>query len=162
MFYLFPEILTKNIVVDSDNGYASGTKILDENKAINIVEIPVMSGRDVFDLSFYTKNDKEYLMIDGLSFMSEDDVKPIYGGKTSISTIQASGHAVWFKIDKNSAGKEMTIEAPASGGVIVYDEDGVLVYSSIINAEHSVVLPEGGMIVLGGEAQDVFQISMKK
>ncbi|MNL79815.1 hypothetical protein D3C87_2065030 [compost metagenome] len=56
----------------------------------------------------------------------------------------------------------MRVEAPASGGVMVYDGKGMLVYSSIVNKDKSVVLPEGGMIVFGGEAGDVFQISMKK
>ncbi|ASA21583.1 serine hydrolase domain-containing protein [Paenibacillus donghaensis] len=161
LFYLSPTFLVRNIAVDSENGYASGTKIVDEHRAVNAVEIPVMNGRDAFDLNFHTVNNKEYLTIDGQSYLSEDAVNPIYGGKTSISTIEKSGHAVWFKIDAKSATKAMSVDAPASGGFAVYDENGMLVYSSIVNKAKSVVLPEGGMIVLGGEAGDVFQISMK-
>ncbi|MNW67632.1 hypothetical protein D3C74_462440 [compost metagenome] len=56
----------------------------------------------------------------------------------------------------------MHVEAPASGGVMVYDGKGMLVYSSIVNKDKSsVILPEGGMIVFGGAAGDVFQINMK-
>ncbi|MNI74962.1 hypothetical protein D3C73_1310800 [compost metagenome] len=89
-------------------------------------------------------------------------MNPIYGGGTSICTIEDNGHAVWFKIDAKSAAKTMRVEAPTSGGVIVYDGKGMPVYSSIVNKDKSVVLPESGMIVFGGEAGDVFQISMKK
>ncbi|MCE3201107.1 serine hydrolase domain-containing protein [Paenibacillus sonchi] len=162
LFYLSPVILIRNITVDSANGYASGTRIVDEHTAVNAAEIPVMSGRDAFDLSFHTEDNKEYLTIDGQAYLSEDAVNPIYGGGTSICTIEDNGHAVWFKIDAKSAAKTMRVEAPPSGGVIVYDGKGMLVYSSIVNKEKSVVLPEGGMIVFGGEAGDVFQISMKK
>ncbi|MNO12331.1 hypothetical protein D3C76_19380 [compost metagenome] len=59
-------------------------------------------------------NNEEYLTIDG--------------------TIEDSGHAVWFKIDAKSVTKAMSVDAPASGGFIVF----------------------------GGESADVFQISMKK
>ncbi|OMD44504.1 serine hydrolase [Paenibacillus borealis] len=162
LFYLSPAILVKNITVDSENGYASGTKIVDEHTAVNAVEIPVMSGRDAFNLSFHTVNNKEYLTIDGQSYLSEDAVNPIYGGKTSVCTIEDNGHAVWFKIGDNSAAKMMSVNAPATGGFVVYDEKGMLVYSSIFNKDKPVALPKGGMIVFGGEAGDVFQISMKK
>ncbi|MBJ8192515.1 serine hydrolase, partial [Bacillus cereus] len=103
IFYLAPSFITKKISVDHD-GYASGTKIVDENKAVNAVEIPVMSGRDAFDLNFYTKDGSEYLTIDGQSYISEDAVKPILGGK-SVNTIPSNGQATWYKIDKNSANK---------------------------------------------------------
>ncbi|MNW22492.1 hypothetical protein D3C71_2239980 [compost metagenome] len=56
----------------------------------------------------------------------------------------------------------MSVVAPATGAFVVYDEKGMLVYSSIINKDKPVDLPKGGMIVFGGEAGDVFQISMKK
>lgn len=162
LFYLSPDNLVWNIAVDSENGYASGTRIVDEHTAVNAAEIPVMSGRDAFDLNFHTEDNKEYLTIDGQSYLSEDAVNPIYGGSTSVCTIGDSGHAVWFKIDAKSAAKTMHVEAPASGGVMVYDGKGMLVYSSIVNKDKSsVILPEGGMIVFGGAAGDVFQINMK-
>ncbi len=162
LYYFSPDILVRNIAVDSENGYASGTKIVDEHTAVNAVEIPVLSGRDAFDLSFHTVNNKEYLTIDGQSYLSEDAVNPIYGGKTSICTIEDNGHAVWFKIDAKSAAKTMSVDAPATGGFVVYDAKGMFVSSSLVNKDKPVTLPKGGMIVFGGEAGDVFQISMKK
>ncbi|MDY7991339.1 serine hydrolase domain-containing protein [Paenibacillus polymyxa] len=158
IFYLAPSFITKKISFDHD-GYASGTKIVDENKAVNAVEIPVMSGRDAFDLNFYTKDGSEYLTIDGQSYISEDAVKPILGGK-SVYTIPSNGQATWYKIDKNSANKTMTVDFPTSGGFAVYDENGAVVQFSTASNNNSVVLPKGGLIVLGGNAGDVFKINL--
>ncbi|KJD46447.1 serine hydrolase domain-containing protein [Paenibacillus terrae] len=158
IFYLAPSFITKKISVDHD-GYASGTKIVDENKAVNAVEIPVMSGRDAFDLNFYTKDGSEYLTIDGQSYIREDAVKPILGGK-SVYTIPSNGQATWFKIDKRSANKTMTVDFPTSGGLAVYDENGAVVDFSTASNHNSVVLPKGGLIVLGGNAGDVFKINL--
>jgi len=162
LFYLSPAILTKTIAVDSEHGYASGAKIVDGQTAVNAVEIPVMAGRDAFDLNFHTTDNTEYLSIDGLSYISEDAVHPLYKGRTSICTIQAEGQAVWFKIDKHTAQKTMTVKVPASGGFIVYDKTGMIVSSSIVSKKPSVVLPEGGLIVFGGDAGAVFKISIEK
>ncbi|MGW9527276.1 serine hydrolase domain-containing protein [Paenibacillus terrae] len=158
IFYLAPSFITKKISVDHD-GYASGTKIVDENKAVNAVEIPVMSGRDAFDLNFTTKDGSEYLIIDGQSYISEDAVKPIPGGK-SVYTIPSNGQATWYKIDKNAAHKTMTVDFPKGGGFAVYDEKGEIVDFSTASHNNSVVLPQGGLIVLGGNAGDVFKIHL--
>jgi hypothetical protein len=45
---------------------------VDENRALNVAEIPVMNGRDAFDLNFYTENNSEYLRIDEQSYINED------------------------------------------------------------------------------------------
>lgn len=163
LLYLTPEDLIYTIAVDSKNGYASGTRIVDEHTAVNVAEIPAMSGRDAFDLSFHTENKQEYLTIDGQSYLSEAAINPIYGGSASICTIANSGHAVWFKLDAKSAASTMSVDIPASGGVIVYDDQGSMVNSSIVNKDKlSVILPEGGMIVFGGEAGDIFRIHLNR
>src|SRR5690554_2114332 len=53
--YLAPPALNKLISVNLEHGYANGTKIMDANTAVNVAEIPVMNGRDAFDLNFYTE-----------------------------------------------------------------------------------------------------------
>ncbi|KOS03054.1 hypothetical protein AM598_08835, partial [Paenibacillus polymyxa] len=70
------------------------------------------------------------------------------------------GQATWYKIDKNSADKTMTIDFPTSGGFAVYDENGAVVQFSTASNNNSVVLPKGGLIVLGGNAGDVFKINL--
>ncbi|MGG4343258.1 serine hydrolase domain-containing protein [Paenibacillus lautus] len=159
-FYLAPKVLNKSISVNVDHGYANGTKIVDENQAVNAVEIPIMYGRDAFDLNFYTLNRTEYLTVNGQSYISEDAIQPIYAGNSSISSIPFNGQAVWYKIDEQSANRAMTVEVPSSGGFAVYDGMGNVVNLSKVSNNHTVVLPEGGMIVFGGNAGDVFQINL--
>ncbi|MFW5436775.1 serine hydrolase domain-containing protein [Paenibacillus apiarius] len=158
--YLIKALLAKNISVDINHGYASGTKIVDKNKAVNVTNIPIMNGRDVFDLNFYNENHAEHLVIDGQSYISEDAIQPIYEGNDSFCNIPSNGQAVWYKIDEKSANKKMTVDIPLSGGFAVYDETGKVVEFSTVSNNHSVVLPKGGLIVFGGTVGDVFKINL--
>ncbi|WP_068776861.1 serine hydrolase [Paenibacillus sp. FJAT-26967] len=159
--YLNQALLAREINVDSDHGYASGTKIVNKNKAVNVSAVPVMNGRDAFDLNFYNVNQKEYVNIGGQSYISEDAIKALPEGNSPICIIPSNGQAVWYKIDKKSANKVINVQAPASGGFAVYDAKGVLVNFSKVSSTHSAVLPEGGLIVFGGKAGDVFKMNMK-
>ncbi|MFD0619894.1 serine hydrolase domain-containing protein [Paenibacillus sp. GCM10027629] len=159
--YLTKALVAKNISVDINHGYASGTKIVDKNKAINVMSIPIMKGRDTFDLNFYNVNHAEHLVIDGQSYIREDAIHPIYDGNDSFCNIPSNGQAVWYKIDGKSANRVMNVETPVSGGFAVYDANGMVVNFSKVTNNHSVVLPEGGMIVFGGNKGDRFKINMK-
>ncbi|NQX68429.1 beta-lactamase family protein [Paenibacillus alba] len=161
VMYLNKALLAKNISVDTNHGYASGTKIVDKNKAVNVINIPIMKGRDAFDLNFYNVNHAEHLVIDGQSYIREDAIQPIYEGNDSFAVIPSNGQAVWYKIDEKSANRVMNVETPVSGEFAVYDKDGMVVNFSKISNNHSTVLPEGGMIVFGGNAGDVFKINLK-
>ncbi|MBV6716681.1 serine hydrolase domain-containing protein [Paenibacillus chitinolyticus] len=154
-------LLTREITVNADYGYASGTKIVNPNKAVNVTAVPVINGRDSFDLNFYKKNHTEYLTIDGQSYINEDGIQPFSQGSSAIRSIPSNGQAIWYKIDKQSAGRTLTVKAPASGGFAVYDAKGKLVNFSKISKNYSVLLPEGGLIVFGGHAGDVFKIDLK-
>ncbi|MFE4572552.1 serine hydrolase domain-containing protein [Paenibacillus chitinolyticus] len=154
-------LLTREITVNADLGYASGTKIVNPNKAVNAVTIPLINGRDSFDLNFYKKNHTEYLTIAGQSYIHEDGVQPFSQGSSAVRSISSNGQAAWYKIDKQSAGRVLTVKAPASGGFAVYDAKGKLVNFSKISKNYSAVLPEGGLIVFGGHAGDVFKIDLK-
>lgn len=158
-FYLAAPNLTKKISVDMDHGYASGTKIVNENQAVSAVQIPIMMGRDVFDLNFYKEGHTEYLKIDGFSYINEDAIQPI--GNDSSCSIPSNGQAKWFKIDGKSDDRVMNVKTPVSGGFAVYDKNGMVVNFSKVTNNHSVVLPESGMIVFGGKAGDVFKIELK-
>ncbi|WP_238650447.1 serine hydrolase domain-containing protein [Paenibacillus piscarius] len=158
-FYLSPSILTKTIAVDQ--GYASGTRIVDQNTAVNAAEIPVMNGRDAFDLTFSKQNGAEYLTIDGNDYISGDAVKPVYAGHASVTTIPASGQGIWYKIGKTAAGRTMKVTAPDGAGFAVYDDKGTIVNYSVVTKDRSTVLPQGGMIVFGGQAGDVFKLELK-
>lgn len=114
----------------------------------------------LFDINFYKLQQEEYLEIDGFSYISEDAIKPIPGEKTSTSIIKPDGHARWYKIDEQSANQIMKVDVPASGGFAVYDKEGAIVNFSRASDKNSVVLPEDGLIVFGGNVGDVFKISL--
>lgn len=161
LFYLSPSVLTKKIELNEDGGYANGAKITDEDHAVNVAEIPVMNGRDAFDLEFFRKDGIEYLRADGRTYVGEAAVKPIYGGASSIVTIPAeSGGARWFKIGGEAAGRTMTVDLPQHAGFVVYDAKGALVSFSAASGSRTAVLPEDGLIVFGGRPGDVLKINM--
>ncbi|MBY0085619.1 serine hydrolase [Brevibacillus brevis] len=162
VMYLNNALVTKTISVDISHGYASGTKIVDKNNAVNVIQIPVANGRDAFDLNFYHKNQKEYVKINGLSYISEDAIPTFHDGKDSLCIIPSDGQARWYKIDAKSANRVINVETPESGGFAVYDKNGMTVNFSKASNKHSVVLPEGGMIVFGGNAGDVFKINFEE
>lgn len=161
IFYLLPSMLIKNLTVDIDNGYANGTLVVDPDNSKNIAQIPVMNGRDVFDLQFYTKNGAEVLNQNGQEYIAEEAITPIFGGKTGITTIPANGQARWYAIDSRSANKMLTVDTPESGGYAVYNAEGEVVQFSKATNQQSTVLSKGGFIVFGGEAGDVFKIQLK-
>ncbi|QOS79119.1 beta-lactamase family protein [Paenibacillus sp. JNUCC31] len=161
IFYLLPSMLIKNLSVDTENGYTNGTKVIDPNNAKNVVEIPVMNGRDAFDLQLHTKNGAEVLIQDGQEYIAEDAITPIFGGKTGVTTIPSNGQARWYAIDSRSANKSLTVDSPESGGYAVYNDKGEVVHFSVATHQQSTQLPKGGYIVFGGEAGDSFKTHLK-
>ncbi|WP_458119465.1 serine hydrolase domain-containing protein [Paenibacillus sp. Z6-24] len=160
-FYLIPTEISKTIQVDTNQGYALGTKIKDANSSVNVMQIPVMSGRDTFDLNFYRQGKTEYLQINEQSFISEDAVSTLPAVSSSL-TLPAGSYAKWMKLGKKTAGQKINVTLPAGAGFVVYDDKGQIVYSSVINGGHSMKLPEKGMIVFGGKAGDRFKISLSR
>lgn len=159
-FYLSTAIINKTLALDLDYGYANGAKIVDANQAVNVMEIPNMNGRDAFDFKFSKSSGAEILDVNGQTYIREDGIPNLYGGKESKITIQPSGQARWFHIQPSLAGRTMTVNMEGSGGFIVYDEQGLMVHSSIIRKQNSIPLPAGGKIVFGGQAGDVFRIHL--
>ncbi|MGF9696870.1 serine hydrolase domain-containing protein [Paenibacillus sp. MABNR03] len=161
IFYLLPSMLIKNLSVDAENGYANGTRVVDPDHAVNVAEIPVMNGRDAFDLQLYSKNGAEFLIQDGQEYIAEDAITPIFAGKTGVTTIPSNGQARWYAIGSSSANKSLTVDSPGNGGYAVYNEKGEVVHFSVATNQQSTQLPKGGFIVFGGEAGDVFKIHLK-
>lgn len=161
-FYIAPSILTKTLMVDATNGYVNGDQIIDQNHAVNVAQIPVMTGRDTFDLDFVKQNNVEYLKSVKQLYIPEDAIQPLSKQNSSKVTIASNGHVQWFKIDKTTAGKSINVDYPKNTGFVVYDDKGTVVHSSIINPQKSVILPQKGLIVFGGEAGDALKVTWGK
>ncbi|MDT9717472.1 serine hydrolase domain-containing protein [Paenibacillus sp. ClWae2A] len=143
-------------------GYMSNHKIIGANEAANLLQIPGTAGRDTMDIQFSKKNGGEYLTALGYVYASEEQVKPIYSGKKSATTIQADGYAKWFSVPATAKGKVMTVKMPAKGAFAVYDQTGICISHSVVSGRNDVVLPENGRIVFAGDVGSKFEISLKK
>ena len=156
----FPTIPSITIEPDYETGYVLGCRIVDENHAVNAVQIPITGGRDSMDLVFTNQDGIEYLHLRGGILVSEDAVSSIFDGSESICTIQENGYARWYTIGQSSAGRTMTVEVPPDSSFAVYDANGICVNFTTVSGNHSTVLPQGGSIAFIGPAGSRFSISL--
>lgn len=157
---LFAPLMPSKLMIDLKSGYVSGAKIIDENNAVNVVQIPVMAGRDTTDYKVYTENNMEYLQIYNMTFVNKADIPPINCGKTS-TTIPANGYARWYQINKNSADKTITVKMSPKAAFAVYDENNTCISFSTVSGNGPVKLPLKGYIGFFGKASDTFSITLK-
>ncbi|MDR1116996.1 MAG: beta-lactamase family protein [Oscillospiraceae bacterium] len=149
------------VISDSVGGYLSGNRIVSANLAEAAVEIPMQYGRDTMDLSFMRENGVEYCVAGGRRFISLAGVETLYGGKSSVSTIQPNGDTRWYMIGAELAGKTMTVSCPADSGFIVYSAGGELINQSSVSHEYTVTLEAGGIIAFAGNTGAVFNITVE-
>ncbi|ASA22395.1 serine hydrolase domain-containing protein [Paenibacillus donghaensis] len=158
---LFVPLVPSKLLIDVKNGYVAGSKILDENNAVNAVQIPVASGRDTTDLKFYKENNAEYLKMYNMTFINKADLPSMYEGKTSSTTIQANGFARWYQINDKAANKTITVNLPTNTSFAVYDENNTCVSFSTVSGKNTAKLPVNGYVGFFGKASDVFLITLK-
>lgn len=152
-----PFIMT--ISADLENGFFGTTRIVDENRAVNMLQLPIAIGRDTFNVEFFTDDDKYYVRILDLIAVSERHVEPIFSGMTK-STIPDNGHARWFTIGEDTANRIIHVGIPENGAFAVYDENGAVVEFSTVTGSSSSILPRNGTIVFIGDPNSVFNIVM--
>ncbi|QYR22578.1 beta-lactamase family protein [Paenibacillus sp. sptzw28] len=158
--YLIMSSLSVDLIKEAP-GYVLDKKITGPNTASSDLQIPALSGRDLMEYNFYTREGAEYLEAAGSLYVHEDAVKPLYTGPKSSTTIAASGHAKWYKVPVKAAGRTMKVKMPANSSFAVYDEKGTCVNFTVISGDHKVVLPEKGTVVFAGEAGLKFDLSIK-
>ncbi|KWX79040.1 serine hydrolase domain-containing protein [Paenibacillus jilunlii] len=158
---LFVPLIPSKLWIDVNNGYVAGSKIIDENSAINAVQIPVSAGRDTTNLKFYKENNAEYLQMYNMSFIKRADTPSIYSGEASSTAIQANGFARWYQISGKAANKTITVKLPPNASFAVYDENNTCVSFSTVSGQNTAKLPVNGYIGFFGKASDVFSITLK-
>jgi CubicO group peptidase (beta-lactamase class C family) len=141
--------VTKISLSEEPAGYLACAKITDENHAKTMLQIPGLFGRDLFDITFYTKAKTEYLNSAGAVYVSEDAVKQI-PAKSFTAMIAKDGYAQWFKLGSKSGGKKLRISLSKSSSLTIYDQDWKCIYSSLTTKETTVTLPKGGYVVFAG------------
>ncbi len=151
-FYHDLESTYREIVTNKElPGYAGPFKIVDEYKAIQDVQIPVMASRDLVNIEIFSTDGKEYLESNDLIYICEKDMVDLYAGKNAICTIQEDGYARWYTVNQKDAGKTMIVDLPENGSFAVYNEESCI-YFSVVDGNQPVVLPENGKLVFIGES----------
>ncbi|NFO88876.1 beta-lactamase family protein [Clostridium botulinum] len=148
------------IAVNFNNGYEMSNKIIDANNSINIVEIPVMAGRDTYDCTFFKESDIEYMKVAENILINQDDLKEISEGN-SVCAVEENGYNVWYKINDNLEGKKITVKLPENSGFLVYTKDGVCTNQSALTKNNTATLSGGGYIMFGGEKGSKIDITIE-
>lgn len=141
-------------------GYLNGLRIVDEENALNIYQIPAVGGRDSQNIQlFYDEGVLHYTSPQGIIWRDASSVAPIYTADSAIATIGAKGYTRWYEIADADVGKTMQVTVPKDAAFYVYDATGNVVASSHIYADTSTKLPKGGMIAFVGAANTRFNLS---
>ena len=150
------------VMVDESNpGYMGSYQLMGPDFLAAWVQIPVNMGRDWGDMTFYREGGIEYISHRGYIMMSQAAVPDIWGGSSSICTIQESGHTRWYTIGADAAGKVMTFQCPEKAGLAFYNAYGQFLGQTAVSGEQTIELPlDGGYIAFMGRPGDVFHIEM--
>ncbi|NFT07459.1 beta-lactamase family protein [Clostridium botulinum] len=148
------------IAINFNNGYEMSNKIIDVNNSINIIEIPVMAGRDTYDCTFFKESDIEYMKVAENILINQDGLKEISEGN-SVCAVEENGYNVWYKINDNLEGKKITVKLPENSGFLVYTKDGVCTNQSALTKNNTATLSGGGYIMFGGEKGSKIDITIE-
>lgn len=156
------QLIPLNTQIMLKDGYWDGQKITGPNTATHQIQLPVMNGRDTKEAHFYIEDGNEYMEMASFLYISESNVKSLDAGQLSKVTLQANGHAKWFTIPQEAAGKTMTVELlSGNSSFAVYDEKGGCVNFTVVSGNNKVKLPENGTIVFAGVPKSEFSILLK-
>ncbi len=132
--------------------------ITDSSNAVPVGKIPGTGSRDWQNVSIVKDGDMTFCKVGEYLFQMEDSISSIYNGD-AYCTVQTTGYARWYTIGE-AAGETMAVTLPPNGQFYVYDENGVVVDSSIFG-DAQAVLPDTGWISFIGDPGQVFDISMQ-
>lgn len=149
--------VAKNFV-QSDT-YLHATKIIDENKAQDILRIPGMIGRDLNNIKFIERDGAEYLKVTntGGLYMPESSMEELTQKQVSWQTKTNEGK--WYKIGEKLAGEQVRISTSEKAAVYVYDQHRICIYTTFMkNRDGHILLPEHGYILFIGEDNNQIKI----
>lgn len=159
--YLVPGMLITQINRnDGLEGYWNGQKITGPNTAAHQLQIPGLTGRDTTESRFYTEGGNEYLEMSGFLYVSGNNVQSLNASSASKVTLQANGHAKWFKVPQAIAEKTMTVTLPSKSSFAVYDEKGMCIHFTVVSGNNKVKLPKDGTVVFAGAPNSEFAIKL--
>ena len=141
------------IIDESLGGYLINTKIIDANTAQAALQIPMSSGRDQCDYTFFTEDGVEYMQGRDAVMMDASKVPALYaGGSHAHLTIPANGYGRWFTIGEALDGKTITVALPEDSGFVLYGPDGKRLQQSAVTGKNTATLQTGGYLYFAGPA----------
>lgn len=158
MVYELSSPITKLPLLKALEGYCFNAKIIDKNNAKADLQIPGVYGRDLSDLSFYTLKDKEYLKSNASILISSDYIKSLSSKSSYTVKLGKEGYANWYKIDKGSSKKKISVTLPKNTSFSIYDENGTFVFNSLVLKQSTATLPAKGYIVFVGSPNAEFNV----
>jgi CubicO group peptidase (beta-lactamase class C family) len=130
---------------------------------MKVVRSPMYAGmvskvlRDISELTLYEQDGITWARtFDRLYSPAADAAAALGEGKTTVA-IGGDGYSQWLEASRDLV---LSFEKPAQGRVIVLSPDGKPVYDSIVD-EGEVVVSRGGLVVLAGQAGDVFSLEAR-
>ncbi|WMJ90076.1 serine hydrolase domain-containing protein [Anaerocolumna sp. MB42-C2] len=160
-YYTAGSLYSKISLLNELEGYCLYAKIIDQNTARAVLEIPGVFGRDLSDFVFYQDNGCEYLKAESSVLISEDEIKTMPASAFKVG-ITSNGYAKWYKIGKKSANKKLKIALPQNASFCVYDSNNSCIMDSYITKKDTVTLPKNGYIVFAGDVNSKFHINYIK
>lgn len=155
----------KLLLQDELPGYVGNGVVSGPDDTKTVLQIPGVMGRDLMEMHFFTKDGKEYITDYDNLFVGEEAIPYMEREKISddvYTTLQIGkdGYARWMRAG-NLAGRAMTVKVPEKGAFFVYDDKNVCVNNSLVSGVNTVVLPEGGMVCLAGDPEQVFGVTLE-
>lgn len=152
-YYLNPEF---HIALHPEiPGYANSNLIVDTNSAIAVLQIPGIAGRDLADYHFFVENGQEYVRFSNQVAVNGHHLPHFPEEERGLFSIGDNGYARWYLLDKVHEGKVLSVTFPEDAAFAVYDEEGIIYYSWILEPR-PIVMPAEGAIVFSGKPGSVF------
>lgn len=139
-------------------GFMNAMKIVDENHAE-----PFALFRDTSNIELTSKDGVEYADIKniGVLYASESILQP-FPDKTTTYTMDKKREACWFSVPEKESKSQVVIESDDNAAVYVYNKYHEVIYTTyVLNGNHTVILPEGGIIAFIGEKGSKMKITYK-
>ena len=144
-------------------------RIMDGQTAAGYQNTPIMTGRDITDLSVMLQGGAEFLHLNNHRYIETSAATPFSAlGETVVvgdETVWAyiddgfGDETVWAYIDDGLGGKTVGVTTPENGSWFVYDAKMNCVATSLEkNLRTSIILPENGRLAFAGEPGAAFTL----
>ncbi|MDX9809708.1 MAG: serine hydrolase domain-containing protein [Sphaerochaetaceae bacterium] len=142
-------------------GFTGTLRILDEQVAINEVQLPGFAGRDNELYRIVYSNGKELLSMVGSLFINEREMEKLPDSRFFAVSIPCEGTAHWFVLEPQHAGKIMTVRLPEGSAYAVYDAQECIHFSTA-DGNLPVTLPKKGNVVfIGSDPADLIGVFLR-